>query len=236
MDHSIQLQQSFWNTWNAETREQGLSDISRDQKEVVVEWLAELGRTNLDLIDVGCGSGWLCPSLKQFGRVTATDIASEVLARARRRIPDVKFVAGDFMELGFPAHSFDAAITIEVLSHIENQPAFIARIARCLRPGGRLILATQNRPVMEHLNSVAPPRPGQLRRWVDRKELAKLLAPHFLLDRILFVTPNANKGLWRLLGSRTARRLMRSVSGRFLERVVAAAGLGRTLMAMAYRR
>jgi 2-polyprenyl-3-methyl-5-hydroxy-6-metoxy-1,4-benzoquinol methylase len=190
----------------------------------------------LDLIDVGCGSGWLCPSLKQFGRVTATDIAHEILARARRRIPDVQFLAGDFMALGIRAESFDAAIAIEVLSHIGNQAAFIAKLARCLRPGGRLILATQNRPVMERLNSVSPPRPGQLRRWVDRKELATLLAPHFLLDRVLLITPNANKGLWRLLGSRTARRFMRSVSGRFLERTVAAAGLGRTLMAMARKR
>jgi ubiquinone/menaquinone biosynthesis C-methylase UbiE len=101
MTEPIELQRTYWNEWNASHREQRLSDVSLDQREIVLRWLGQLARTDLNVLEVGCGAGWLCPALKQFGRVTATDLSDEVLARARARVPDVRFIAGDFMELGF---------------------------------------------------------------------------------------------------------------------------------------
>src|SRR5262245_51127290 len=94
---SISVQRSFWNEWNAAHRETRIGDISRDQRSVVTSWLRSRTRNNLDIVEVGCGSGWLCPDLVPFGRVTATDLSDEVLARARSRAPEVNFVAGDFM-------------------------------------------------------------------------------------------------------------------------------------------
>ena len=67
MDQSIEAQRAYWTKWNAEGREHTLSDISLDQRQTVVEWLTALGRTGLDVIDVGCGAGWLEPTLMQFG-------------------------------------------------------------------------------------------------------------------------------------------------------------------------
>ncbi|MGD9967296.1 MAG: class I SAM-dependent methyltransferase [Hyphomonadaceae bacterium] len=236
MDQPIELQQAFWDEWNAGGREQRLSDISTDQKEVVLGWLDALGRTDLDIIEVGCGAGWLCPGLKAFGRVTATDLSADVLERARQRVPGVEFVAGDFMTLGFAAAGYDVVIALEVLAHVADQPAFVARLAHLLRPGGLVMLATQNRPVLERYNRIPPPRPGNLRRWVDRSELVQLLEPHFEVRDVLQISPRADRGVLRLIAGRQARRLMRIVSGRSLERVIAAAGLGWTLMALAQKR
>jgi 2-polyprenyl-3-methyl-5-hydroxy-6-metoxy-1,4-benzoquinol methylase len=236
MDQPIELQQAFWDTWNASGREHRLSDISTDQKEVVLGWLGALGRSDLDIFEVGCGAGWLCPSLKPFGHVTATDLSADVLQRARQRVPDVEFVAGDFMTLSFPAASYDVVIALEVLAHVADQPAFVARIAQLLRPGGFLMLATQNRPVLERYNRIPPPEPGQLRRWVDRNELVELLASHFEVQEVRQITPRADRGLLRLIAGRNARRVMRLVSGRLLERSIAAAGLGWTLIALAEKR
>ncbi len=233
MDQPVELQQAFWDKWNASGREHRLSDISTDQKEVVLGWLGALGRTDLDIFEVGCGAGWLCPWLKPFGRVTATDLSADVLQRARQRVPDVEFVAGDFMALSFPAASYDVVIALEVLAHVADQPAFVARMAQLLRPGGLVMLATQNRPVLERHNRIPPPEPGQLRRWVDRSELVELLEPHFEVREVLQITPRADRGALRLIAGRQARRLMRIVSGRSLERAIAAAGLGWTLMALA---
>ena len=152
------------------------------------------------------------------------------------RLPDVRFVAGDFMTLDFGRDAFDVVTTLKVLSHVVDQPAFIAKLARHLRPGGHLMLATQNRPVLERYNRISPPKPGQLRRWVDKNELRSLLAKEFETVEIFSITPKANKGLMRIINSRTFNRPVRALVGPRLDRLKEAAGLGWTLMALARKR
>ncbi|HRK64268.1 MAG TPA: class I SAM-dependent methyltransferase [Terricaulis sp.] len=233
MSDPIAEQASYWDAWNAENREHAQSDISHDQKEAALGWLSATGRFDLDILEVGCGAGWLCPWLKPYGRVTATDLSPDVLRRAAERIAGVEFINGDFMTLDFPEHGFDVVVTLEVLSHVGDQPAFIAKIARLLRRGGVLILATQNRPVLERHNEVAPTQAGHLRRWFDRNELSELLAPHFTVEAMRTMTPIANKGPMRLIAGRWGRRVMRALSGRRLETTLGSAGFGWTLMTLA---
>ncbi|HEX8900663.1 class I SAM-dependent methyltransferase [Vitreimonas sp.] len=236
MNLSIELQRDYWDAWNASNREQRLSDVSLDQRDMVLGWLAALDRTDLDLIEVGCGAGWLCPALKPFGRVTATDLSPHVLGRASERVPDVRFIAGDFMALDIEPASFDVVVTLEVLSHVADHRAFVEKLHTILRPGGFLMLATQNRPVLERFNDVAAPQPGQLRRWFDRSELETLLDPFFAVERLETITPVASKGPLRLVAGRKMKRLIRAVVGRSLERALAKAGLGWTLMVLARKR
>lgn len=233
MTDSIRQQASYWDAWNAENRERAVSDISRDQRETALAWFDEINRYNLEILEVGCGAGWLCPHLKTYGRVTATDLSPAVLERAAQRIADVRFITGDFMSLEFPEAGYDAIVTLEVLSHVSDHEAFVAKLARLLRPGGILVLATQNRPILERYNNVAPTQPGHLRRWFDREELTALLSPHFDINEIRTMTPMANKGVMRLVAGRQARRAMRLLSGRAIERAMARVGFGWTLMALA---
>jgi ubiquinone/menaquinone biosynthesis C-methylase UbiE len=237
------LQQNFWNKWNSATRAETISAvtkaISNRQADLVVSWLKSLGRSDLDIIEIGCGTGWLCSQLRPFGRVTATDLADEALDRARHKLTDVKFVAGDFMALDFGQQCFDVAVSLEVLSHVPDQPAFLHKISRLLRPRGHLIMATQNRRALER-NDVPPPEPGQLRRWVDRGELAALLEPEFDVLELFSVTPHFNRGVLRLISSRRLHRMASAVSlGSLLESIMRRledADLGWTLMALARKR
>jgi SAM-dependent methyltransferase len=251
------LQQSFWNRWN-ESREKSLEEVSRRQARVICGWLNALGRRDLDIIDVGCGAGWLCSQLRQFGRVTGTDLADEVLARAQCRTPEVKFVPGDFMMLDFGIHCFDVVVTLEVLSHVADQRAFVKKLASLLRPGGHLMLATQNRLVLQYFNFIPPPAPGQLRRWVDRRELRGLLQPEFEVLELFSVTPKMGRGLaikQRIRPKGPDSRGPIAVGGgngesatppadrvdgnrprRWVTELLETAGLGWTLMALARRR
>jgi SAM-dependent methyltransferase len=253
----ISLQQGFWNQWN-ESREKSLEEVSRRQARVICGWLDALGRKDLDIIDVGCGAGWLCWQLTQFGGVTGTDLADEVLARAQSRTPEVSFVPGDFMKLDFGLRRFDVVVTLEVLSHVADQRAFVSKLASLLRPGGHLMLATQNRLVLKHLNFIPPPAPGQLRRWVDRHELQGLLEPEFEILELFSVTPKMGRGLAirQRMGSKgldshgraavgacngepappAADRSGRNRLRRWVTERLEAAGLGWTLMALARRR
>src|SRR5690606_17852896 len=113
----------------------------------------------------------------RYGAVTATDLSDEVLSRAALRWPQARFIAVDFMALDLGESRFDVIVTLEVLSHVRDQKGFIRKLASHLRPGGHLMLATQNRLVLENYNAVPPPAPGKLRRWVDKHELVDLLAP-----------------------------------------------------------
>ena len=232
----ISLQQDFWNQWNASTREQSIEEVSKRQAAVVCKWLDSFDGGELSIIEVGCGACWLSPALARYGRVTATDLSDGPLARARTRLPHIDFVAGDFMALDFGKHRFDVVVTLEVLSHIADQAAFIARLGSLLRPGGHLMLATQNRFVLQNFNRIAPPAPGQLRRWVDRRELRQLLSPQFDVLELFSVTPRANSGLMRVLNSNKLNRPVRALLGDRVERLKEAANLGWTLMALAKKR
>lgn len=230
MEQTIQAQQAYWNGWNKTNRETHVSDTGLDQRDVVVRWLRDLGRTDLDIIEVGCGTGWLCPSLAAFGSVTATDLSDEVVGRARARMPEVKFIDGDFMSIDFPDRGFDVIVSLEVLSHVADHDAFVAKLHRMLRPGGVLMMATQNRPVLERHNNVPPPAQGQLRRWFDREELRALLSSRFEVRDLFPMTPRADKGEPRFLLGNTARKFIRRVPGRVIERALAPS-FGWTLMA-----
>ena len=236
MESSLALQQSYWTRWNEETRERRLTEVSFDQQRLVIDWLSRLDRTDLDILEVGCGAGWLCPSMKPFGRVTATDLSAAVVDRAAKRIPDVRFVSGDFMGLDFAIEGYDVVVSLEVLSHVADHSAFVGKVASLLRPGGVFILATQNRPVLERYNKVPPPQPGQLRRWFDRRELVDLLTPFVDVRELHVLTPIANRGVPRLVANRYVKRAMRAASGRLYDRVLTGMGLGWTLMLRAEKK
>ncbi|HWD18472.1 MAG TPA: glycosyltransferase, partial [Verrucomicrobiae bacterium] len=64
----------------------------------------------------------------------------------------------DLTRLTFPDNSFDCIVCLEVLDHIPNYRAALAEMARCLRPGGILLLTT---PI--HFNkekTIVRPLPG----------------------------------------------------------------------------
>ena len=232
------MQVEFWNRWNP-IRETQVETVSLEQSSVVSAWLQRLARTDLDIIDIGCGAGWMCQELTRFGRVTGTDLSDQVLERAALRVPSVKFIAGDFAALSFEPKSYDVAVSLEVLSHVADQAAFLGKIADTLRNDGFLMLATQNRPALEQ-NDIPPPAQGQIRRWVDRDELLALLGKRFEVIEIFSITPQFNRGWRRYLNYRRLRFLLAALGlgeiNRFIKDRQEKAWLGWTLMALARKR
>ena len=232
----LKEQRAFWNDWNARAREETVGEVSRRQAEVVIAWLRALGRNDLNILDAGCGTGWFCTQLKEFGRVTGTDLADAVVDRARKRVPDVTFVAGDFMTLDLPAAPFDLIVSFEVLSHVADQPAFMKRLADLLKPNGHLMLATQNRFVLERCD-VPPPGPGQIRQWVTRRQRADLLQPHFKIIKATSATPRGHGGILRVFNSLKLNGMVAAMFGDHrVTRAKEALGLGWTIIVHAQKR
>ena len=91
-----------------------------------------------DVLDIGCGDGDLLASLRQrghSGRLVGLD--REAISR-----PEVETVAGDAHMLPFPDASFDAALLVRVLDHLDA-PRALAEAWRVLRTDGLLVVARQ---------------------------------------------------------------------------------------------
>lgn len=227
-------EQDAWNKWNTGARREiALDEVSKDQSDLILKWLRGLGRADLNILDAGCGSGWMCARMSELGQVTGVDLADEVIARAQQRWPHVRFIAGDFLSMDLPEQSFDAVVSLEVLSHVPDQLGYIAKIARLLKPGGAFLIATQNAPVL-HLNRVPPPE-GWYRRWVDRRELREMLEPHMNVIEMTTVVPRAKVGPLRVLGARRVRRVMNMLTGGLYQRKLEGWGLGWSIVCYAVK-
>jgi ubiquinone/menaquinone biosynthesis C-methylase UbiE len=100
--------------------------------------LAELGAFLTRLapvrtLDVACGTGFLTRHLR--GDVTGLDQSDAMLAIARERIPDARFVTGDALALPFADGSFDRVFASYFYCHLEEpeRGTFVAE-ARRLAP------------------------------------------------------------------------------------------------------
>lgn len=236
-DAQIDTQRDFWNSWNSIFLGNQRNHISQRQAAVIEGWLDSIGRQDLDILDVGCGTGWMSERVQRFGQVTGIDLSDDVLAAVRARLPSVRLIAGDFVSLTLPPGSADLIVTLEVLSHVADQPAFVAKLASLLRVGGNLMLATQNRPVLERSEDVAPRAEGQIRSWVDRHQLRALLEPHFTIERMVSICPHGHRGLLRLTNSEKLNATVGAIVGRArLDRLKERLWLGHSLVAWGRRR
>jgi ubiquinone/menaquinone biosynthesis C-methylase UbiE len=119
-------------------------------------------------LDVGCGDGMLaCRLTDRCAQVTGIDRDPRMIARARARArvgarARVHFVDADFLAYDFPAASFDFVCANTSLHHMDFAAA-LTKLARILRPGGRLAVIglAADRSVTDLL-AAAPAVPADL--------------------------------------------------------------------------
>jgi MoaA/NifB/PqqE/SkfB family radical SAM enzyme/SAM-dependent methyltransferase len=121
-------------------------------------WLKEAGRPIEELIaridlegtesvfEAGCGTGFatslIGDKLRESGCVTAVDLSEAMLAQAQKRIAsagldNVRFIAGDALEVLRDEGPFDIVFSSWVLGYIPLKP-FFALARRSLKSGGKL--------------------------------------------------------------------------------------------------
>lgn len=126
----------------------GWFDQHRTRTLIERPWLEALTRAlppGAAILDLGCGTGEpILRFLVERGYVvTGVDASAAMLAIARHRFPDTRFVLADMRSLALGAR-FDAVNAWHSLFHLapDEQRAMFATFVRHLRPGGVLMFTT----------------------------------------------------------------------------------------------
>jgi demethylmenaquinone methyltransferase / 2-methoxy-6-polyprenyl-1,4-benzoquinol methylase len=149
------------------------------------------------VLDACCGTGDLAVAARKAGagKIVGLDFSEPMLARARRKAPELDWVQGDVLELPFEDASFDAAVVGFGVRNVEGLAAALRELRRVLRPGGRLGILEITRPrgvlapfyrlwfdrVVPLLGRILPGGeaytylPASVRRFPGPEELAELL-------------------------------------------------------------
>jgi ubiquinone/menaquinone biosynthesis C-methylase UbiE len=91
--------------------------------------------------DIGAGTGYFARRFAlHAGKVYAVDIDQKLLDVTAKGAPanlETVLAAPDDPRL--PPASIDTIFFCDVLHHIENRPAYYAKLAKALKPGGRIV-------------------------------------------------------------------------------------------------
>jgi S-adenosylmethionine-dependent methyltransferase len=129
--------------------------------DVIAARVAESGRTALDIVDVGAGTGGFAVSIASQGhRVTVVDPSPDALAAAGWRAAETGVtlteVQGEAVDLpalvgepgaggaGADRNGADLVICHNVLEYVDSPDAALAALARVLRPGGTVSVLAAN--------------------------------------------------------------------------------------------
>ena len=128
---------------------------------------------DVTVVDVGCGTGANLASLADAYDCVGIDSSAEAVALARRRFPNVRFLAGtaprDLGDLAARARLF---LLMDVLEHVEDDFAMLSELLAVASPGACFFITV---PADEALWSEHDESFGHFRRY-DRRRLARLWA------------------------------------------------------------
>jgi SAM-dependent methyltransferase len=112
----------------------------RGRRTVLEGVIAGLGLpSGARILDAGCGSGRFMVELAKRGTVTGVELSDTSVQLARERaIGEV--VAGSVLEMPFADDSFDLAVSLDVIEHLQDDLAALREFRRTVAPGGALLV------------------------------------------------------------------------------------------------
>lgn len=119
--------------------------------------MADSGSLGGDVLDVGCGTGFLTSELQVYTQsLIALDIALPMLQVARSKLADaenVSYICADAEQLPLAGHVVDGVFSNLALQWCVNIEAVFTEMKRVLKPGGRLVFSTFGPQTLQELKA-----------------------------------------------------------------------------------
>lgn len=171
------------------------------------------GWQDVDVLDLGCGGGYMAEALAQRGaRVIGVDPSLASLSAAREHARQAG-LAIDYREgvgeaLPLPDGSLDRVVCVDVLEHVQDLERVLREVRRVLRLGGIFFFGTINRNWLASLISVTaaefvlrivPPGSHDPAMFISPADLRKKLAAAQFITKPEWFTGLVPVGLNRRL-------------------------------------
>jgi SAM-dependent methyltransferase len=128
--------------------------------------LAERYVEGKDAIDLGCGVGYGTHFLAKVARsIIGVDLSDEAVAYASGcyRAPNLRYEVGSVTDLPYEDRSFEAAVSFEVIEHLENPEDLVLQARRLLKDDGVFVVSTPDKQTYSNdRNSVNPHHLGEM--------------------------------------------------------------------------
>lgn len=147
--------------------------------------LPHLRKSEISVLDLGCGAGFLSNALSRDGyRVTGVDLSENSLEVAKKHDSSgrVSYCHADAYEVPYANGTFDVVTCMDFLEHVENPAQVVQEAARVLKKDGIFIFHTFNRNYLSGLIVIkglewvvknTPPNLHILRLFIKPKEMLK---------------------------------------------------------------
>ena len=112
----------------------------RGRRKVLARVFAELGLPHpARILDAGCGSGRNMVELARLGTVTGVELSATSVTLARERgVGEV--IEGSVLEMPFETDSFDLAVSLDVIEHLDQHLEALRELRRVVAPDGALLV------------------------------------------------------------------------------------------------
>ncbi|MGZ3903043.1 MAG: class I SAM-dependent methyltransferase [Bacteroidia bacterium] len=133
---------------------------------------------NKNILEIGCGRGWLCHKLTKMGAITVgIDPIAPVIKYAQKLFPSNEFhtaIPSEYLGQN-PNLKFDSIVTSEVIEHVLNKEEFLQNTFDLLKKDGYLLLTT---PRLEHykdfIDIYGEDIQQPVEEWVSESQLKEL--------------------------------------------------------------
>ena len=118
---------------------------SRLEAKRLLSWCEDLPQ-EARILDVGCGDGFHLKLLKKYGNKNWTlegvDLDKRAVEMAGKA--DLKIHPGSIEAIDLPENYYDLVFMIQTIEHLENPVEILSAIKSVLKPGGKLVIVTDN--------------------------------------------------------------------------------------------
>jgi SAM-dependent methyltransferase len=163
------------------------------------------GRTDLRLVDCGCGVGQNLALLRPYGHTFGFDLMPGGATAARSSGQPI--IRADLTRIPFESNAFDVATSFDVLQCVAADQAAVAEMARIVRPGGAVVLTVA---ALESLRGDHAEAWHEVRRYTPAGVRRLIASAGLRLERVEFLFASL---LPLMFVVRTCQRLLRPVKG-----------------------